>query len=65
MLLPHEMYGAMFHHYRLSFDTWVRGRAGKIAEFWTNMSPDDPRLFNNPVTEQDGYMEFCIPLRIH
>ena len=29
------------------------------------MSPDDPRLFNNPVTEQDGYMEFCIPLRIH
>ena len=61
----HEWLAALYEHYPAQFNAHIVGGQGAVSAFWAGMRPDDPRLFNHPVTQVPGYQHKCIPLRIH
>lgn len=65
IMLPHEIMGSLYSHYPHAFQTWFSGEAGDIDSFWSSIRNDDPRMWEHPVQQIEGYRQHCVPLRIH
>ena len=63
IVLPHEIAATLYAKYRADFDRWI-GTRESIAEFWSQVHPDDPRR-SHPVFGQELYSERAIPVRMH
>ena len=58
---PHDWLAALDRHSRLD-SVWG---ANKIEEFWRSQLPNDPKLFDNPLTSVPNWNRVFLPLLLH
>ena len=63
-MLPHEMLSFLYSEFRDEFNKRFLGTQ-PLAQFWNNISTDDPRLQGHPMHNVQGWRDVFIPLRIH
>ncbi len=64
MMLPHELFSAMYHHYPGAFRDKLVGPPDALQSFWRAMQ-ETPRLRSHPVRDRPDYMEKCVPISCH
>ena len=64
ILLPHEMFSAIFHHYPNTFKKCILNSEDSLNAFWNSVS-QHPQMRGHPVKEIEGYKKRCIPLGMH
>ena len=65
MLLPHEMFSAMYHWDKGMFiEKLCGGSVDEISKFWNQMI-NHPAYPNHPARLRPGFREKCIPLSLH
>ena len=64
LLLPHQVFGAIYQHYPAIWQQIVYGSQAKCKEFWSAVRPS-PQFQSHKVSERPDYETKCIPLKIH
>ena len=64
VLLPHEIFHLMFHHYPAVFLNKFCGAAGAIQAWWSDMR-GHPCLDGHPMKEDPDWERWTIPISIH
>ena len=64
MLLPHEMFAAIFKHYPEQFRQRILPDTTRLHEFWDEMQ-SHPQMLGHPVQERTDYKNKCIPISLH
>jgi hypothetical protein len=63
VLLPHELLGALSEHYPVAFDGLFR--PDYAPSFWREHPRNDPKLWQNPLLDHEGWPQSTIPLLLH
>ena len=65
ILLPHEMFAALFEHYPHVFNNTICGGASNPpSKFWRSMA-DHPQYQDHPAKLRANHIDKCIPLTLH
>ena len=64
LLLPHQLFGALWRYYPQSFDDLILGSREHCKKFWAAVK-DSPQFKAHKLGTVPGYEERCIPLKIH
>jgi hypothetical protein len=64
VLLPHEMFAAIFHEYPNTWNKAILPDGAKLHEFWTAMETH-PNMLGHPNQTRPDYKDKCVPLALH
>ena len=64
MLLPHELFAAIYQFYPLQWDRIVYGSKLTCNKFWDAVQ-GGPQFQSHPVRHREDFRNKCIPLKIH
>jgi hypothetical protein len=64
ILLPHEMFAAIFTHYPEAWCRVINPEASKLVSFWQAQATH-PNMEGNPIKSRGDYQTKCIPLGFH
>jgi hypothetical protein len=64
-ILPFVVLGHMCTHYPNAFQKLWTGPIHAIANFWSNVHPDDPRLLDNAALRNSAQNNMVVPIKIH
>ena len=64
MLLPHELFNALYHHYPAAFRDKLVGSPGALQNCWKDMD-GSPRYAAHPVRTRGNHNTHCIPISFH
>ena len=65
ILLPHEVFAAIFEHYPDVFhNSLCGGTKNPTAKFWSSMD-GHPQYVDHPVKLRDNHHDKCIPITLH
>ncbi len=64
MLLPHELFGAIYEHYPVMWRKIVFCSERTCQRFWNAVRPS-PQFSQHPVRFRDNFETKCIPLKLH
>ena len=62
-MLPHLLFGWMYHKCRGAFNHLIAGEPGALASFWSNVD-NDPRMVGHPIHEKTN-REQGYPIALH
>ena len=61
IMMPNELFDALYHHYRHFFNSFV---ANNLVDFWQGVADDDPVGHGHPVFLQGNYRESAVPFMV-
>ena len=64
MLLRHELFNALYHHYPAAFRDKLVGSPGALQNCWKDMD-GSPRYAAHPVRTRGNHNTHCIPISFH
>ena len=64
MLLPHELFAAIWNHYPSMFEAVLYGSEQICRRFWMGVR-DGLHFRNHPVRNRSGHETNCVPLGLH
>ena len=62
MLLPRELFSALYHHYPVAFGDKLAGSPGALRNFWKDMD-GSPRYAAHPVRTRGDHNTYCAQYR--
>lgn len=64
ILLPHEMFSAMYHQYPNTFKKSVLNSEDALKSFWNSVA-QHPQMHAHPLKDIQHYKTTCIPIALH
>ena len=64
VLLPHEMFAAIYHYYPQTWQKIICSSADELEKFW-NLQDGNILLEDNPLTDIPNYKRRAVPLGLH
>ena len=64
LLLPHEMFSAMYHQYSKTFTKSVLNSEDALKSFWNSVG-QHPQTYQHPLKDIQNYKTTCIPIALH
>ena len=64
MILPHELFAAIYHCYKQVWVHRICPSGERLAEFWDAVK-DGAQFASHPVRLRKKFQQYCIPLSIH
>lgn len=65
LLLPHEVFSSIYHHYPATWRLTMVPNESKVAEFWEAVK-DHPTMVDSPlITDKANYRTRCVPIILH
>ena len=66
MLLPHELFAAMYEHYPDQFhERFLGGDQTNLRRFWTSMAGNPQLEENAALKARPNYRSHCVPISLH
>lgn len=64
ILLPHEMFANIYHHYKPTWNRTVLPNTNRLQEFWSFMD-SHPQMLHHPIQQKTNYRTHAIPIAVH